>query len=108
MAEASVETPIACKLEVFTPDERARHRELGKRVIRQRRSVREVADGWAIELPADPQMCRDALDFALLERRCCPFLTFSLEIRDGEGPLWVHLTGREGVKEFLETTRLVR
>jgi hypothetical protein len=37
-----------------------------------------------------------------LERRCCPFFSFTLK-REVEGHVWLELTGREGVKEFLAT-----
>lgn len=100
--------PIACKLAVFTPEERTRHHELGKQLIEGRQSVRQLDDGWALELSAAPGSCRDTLEFALLERRCCPFVHFSLEIEPAEGPLWLRLTGRAGVKQFLESTPLVR
>lgn len=36
-----------------------------------------------------------------LERLCCPFLRFLVEVEPNSGPLWMRLTGREGAKEFL-------
>jgi hypothetical protein len=37
-----------------------------------------------------------------MARRCCPFLAFRLEAGRENGPLWLNLTGREGVKQFLK------
>jgi len=42
-----------------------------------------------------------AAEFITLERLCCPFLTLALEVERERGPLWLKLTGREGVKPFL-------
>ncbi len=36
------------------------------------------------------------------ERRCCPFLDLAIEKEPQDGPLWLRLTGPEGVKEFLK------
>jgi hypothetical protein len=35
-----------------------------------------------------------------LERRCCPFLRFVVEIEPDHGPTWLRLTGGPGVKDF--------
>jgi len=42
-----------------------------------------------------------AAEFISLERLCCPFLRFSLEVEPEGGPIWLRLTGREGVKAFI-------
>jgi hypothetical protein len=36
-----------------------------------------------------------------LERLCCPFVHYTLEIERNRGPFWYRMTGGEGVKEFL-------
>ena len=38
------------------------------------------------------------------ERLCCPFFKFGLELGPENGPLWLRLSGGEGVKEILQTT----
>src|SRR5215471_8461622 len=45
-------------------------------------------------------MIHDAAEFITLERLCCPFYDFALESEREGGPVWLTLTGREGVKEF--------
>ena len=42
-----------------------------------------------------------AAEFIALERLCCPFLNFGLEIKAEGGPVWLRLSGREGVKAFI-------
>jgi hypothetical protein len=36
-----------------------------------------------------------------LEKLCCPFLNFTLEVEAENGSVWLGLTGREGVKAFV-------
>jgi hypothetical protein len=46
---------------------------------------------------------RDAQNYLLaLERLCCPFFAFQLEISKDGAPLWLRITGEEGVKEFMQ------
>jgi len=42
-----------------------------------------------------------AAEFVALEKLCCPFVRFLLEMPEDGGPLRLDLTGREGVKELL-------
>jgi hypothetical protein len=39
-------------------------------------------------------------EWIALERRCCPFFRFQLDVEGETGPVWLRLTGA-GVKEFL-------
>jgi hypothetical protein len=39
--------------------------------------------------------------FLTNERRCCPFLSFDIAIASNGGPVWLHITGPEGTREFL-------
>jgi hypothetical protein len=40
-------------------------------------------------------------DWVALERRCCPFFGFAIEVEPDGGPIWLSLTGDEGVKDFI-------
>jgi hypothetical protein len=37
------------------------------------------------------------------ERECCLFFTFALHCEPQHGPLWLHLRGPAGAKEFVAT-----
>ena len=41
-------------------------------------------------------------EFIANERLCCPFFGFTVEIEPEGGALWLHLTGRDGVKPFIQ------
>jgi hypothetical protein len=40
-------------------------------------------------------------EFISLEKLCCPFLSFVVDVEREGGPVWLRLTGREGVKAFI-------
>lgn len=95
------ELPIACEIGVFSPAERARHGELLGLIAASRLSVEARDDGFAFRYPAEAELIARIAEWITLERRCCRFLTFSLHLPPGEGPLTVRITGGPGVKEFI-------
>ena len=92
---------IACNLSAFTAQQAERHRALVDALRTQVQTMREAKNGWAFELCSDAEVCRQAMEFATLERLCCPFLTLQLELAPAGGPLTLTLTGPEGTKEIL-------
>ena len=95
--------PIACNLDAFNSEERTRYQGLVAAMRAGVQDVRELPDGFALRLVPDTSNGRTAAEFALMERRCCPFLRIALEFDPGDGPLWLRLSGGPGVKEFLAT-----
>src|SRR2546425_8862792 len=69
---------LACDLGALSEKERARRSIIARSVSARFREVRETSDGYAARLDAEPQLVQDALDWLLLERRCCPFLRLEL------------------------------
>jgi hypothetical protein len=63
--------------------------------------VRETADGYAARLGADAALAREALEWILLERRCCPFLRLELAFDPEAEVMWLRFGGGPGVKAFL-------
>ena len=100
MTERS-ELPFVCNLAAMDAAQRARHQALVRELDAARLEVRELADGYALRFESDPAHCRAVAELITLEHLCCPFLTLSMEIAGDDGPLWLRLTGRAGVKEFL-------
>ena len=92
---------FACDLGALSAEERARRSALASRVAARVREVRELPDGYAARLDPDRLLVGDALDWLLLERRCCPFLQLDLRFEPGDGPVWFQLRGGPGIKEFL-------
>lgn len=97
------QTPIACRRDddAFTVQEAARHGELLEQIQGSVQEVEELPDGYAFRFQSEAEQILTLAEFITLERRCCSFFTFRLEIQSGNGPLWLRLTGGQGVKEFL-------
>jgi hypothetical protein len=102
------ESPLACDFTTMTAEQRERRQVLAQRVHATVQEIRELSDGYAFRFPAEPALCLTVAEFMTLERLCCPFFTFALELECDGGPLWLRLTGREGVKQFLQTELGVR
>lgn len=101
MSEAPVmKLPIACSLTSAELQERRRT------VLQQVRSAVvetvELENGYAYSIPGE--WFAEVAKLIDLERQCCPFLTFTLTVAPGDGPIRLELTGPEGTKEFLEAT----
>ena len=97
---------FACDLNALSVAERARRCALASRVAAQFREVLEISDGYAVRLDPDPAIVRDALDWLVLERRCCPFLRLELSFDPSDGPVWLRFRGGPGTKEFLSAAGL--
>ncbi len=98
------EIPIACTL---SAEERSAWQEgMGRTIVEGYEVVRELPDGYALRFPGDDAWANTLLEFVLHERSCCPFFTFGLVFEPNHGTIWLHLTGNEGVKAFVEGAML--
>jgi hypothetical protein len=99
----SGESPFACNRAALTPEERKRHfEELGPLLRSMRTGVRELPDGYQFQFSADPATYRLITEWSAGERACCPFFDVDVRSTREGGPLLLSLTGREGVKKFIE------
>lgn len=94
--------PMVCVLNGLTAEQRKRQASLKKQMQESAREVSELADGYAFRFPGDQSHIMMLAEFMSLERLCCPFFNFELEIAAGKDAIWLRMTGREGVKEFLK------
>ncbi|HEY6402659.1 MAG TPA: hypothetical protein VI479_14680 [Blastocatellia bacterium] len=96
------ESPIACNMSALDREQRRRHQSLTKQLRAATQETRERPEGYSFRLPSDETTIQRAVEWITLERRCCPFIAFGIEVGREGGPLWLSLTGREGVKPFLK------
>ena len=94
----SVTDVLACNANAFNADQRVRYGEL-KRALLPKGRVSDLENGLEIALDADAQTVLNLAEFITLERLCCPFLTFTLEVNQSGTTL--KLTGPEGTASFL-------
>jgi hypothetical protein len=66
----------------------------------------DALNGEAARLDAGASLLQEALDWILLERRCCPFLRLELRFEPSPGPVWLRFGGGPGVKAFLAAAGL--
>jgi hypothetical protein len=94
-------SPFACDMTAIAADQRGTHFATIEKLFRAVEDLRELPNGYAFKLSNDPQLLLTAAQFVALERLCCPFFGFTLEIEREGGAVWLSLTGREGVKPFI-------
>jgi len=103
-AKSKQESPLACDRLALSQEQRKRHfDELGPMLRSLKTSVRELPDGFEFQFPSDMKTYQLAAEWAAGERVCCPFFEIDLRSEPEAGPLWLRLTGRDGVKEFIHT-----
>jgi len=94
-------SPIACDLAAFTEEQATRHRGAVATLLAAKPAIVEVPGGITFTFLSEPALCQAAMEFATLERLCCPFLTFRLELAPQAGPLTLTLTGPDGTEDIL-------
>jgi hypothetical protein len=90
-----------CDMTVFSPEQREAHIAAIKQMLAAVREAQEISDGVALRFEPDSDVLLKLAEFIAGERLCCPFLNFDLRVEAEGGPVWLRLTGPEGVREFL-------
>jgi hypothetical protein len=94
--------PFACNMKALSPGERVHHTANTDRLKTAVVETQERENAVRLRL-SDGRMDLTALaDWVRLERRCCPFFTFSIEVEGNGGPTWLTLSGPRGIKEFIQ------
>jgi hypothetical protein len=89
-------------MEALEPVERPLHIAVVKRLFQEVRAIRELNGGYAFQLTHKSEVIVHAAEFISHERLCCPFFGFTLVLEPEGAGLWLHITGREGVKLFIQ------
>jgi len=96
-----MESPFICDMAAMTAEQRTRHHALAKQLRPAVIEFKELPDGYAAQFPLEAEMVLLVAEFITFERLCCPCFTLGLEVEKESGPLWLKVTGREGVKPFI-------
>ena len=96
-----VEIPVACDLKALTAAERERRRTLVGALAQAIVACAELDHGFELRVDSAKLNLPALAEWIALERRCCPFLNFTIELAAGDGPVTVALSGGDGVKDFL-------
>jgi hypothetical protein len=101
-AENANPIPFACNLKAFTPQQREQWKKLIDQLMPAVTSARDRNDGYSLQVDTRKMSLVEVAQWVDLERKCCPFFDFQLDLHGVDGDLWLSLTGREGVKQFIE------
>jgi hypothetical protein len=96
LAASASDARFACNMKALTPQQRTRHAKLTHDLLAGVTERRELPDGYAFRTHA---ALNDVGEWITLERKCCPFFRFRLEVSGEEEWLWIQ--GTEGVKQFI-------
>jgi hypothetical protein len=111
-APSAAQEPLVCNIGALTAAQQERHQKLGRLL---RSAVVEKAaleNGYVVgldlgRLPVDsagaPFCVVEVAEWVDLESRCCPFLSFGIEVEAKRKTVQLRLTGGRGVKPFLES-----
>lgn len=102
MTTSTTNLPIVCDLSAVSAAERERLMAAVPALFGTVEAVHALPDGYAFRFAAEPGRLLAMAEFVEHERQCCPFYTFALEVEPGGGPLWLRMTGGEGVKDFMQ------
>ena len=92
---------LACNLNAITEAERPTYNSLCARLREATTERRELPDGYAFRVNGDLVPLLDAARWVSLERLCCPFLTFRLDITGSDRAYWLTLEGSPDSKAIV-------
>lgn len=99
----SRESSFACDRSALNAADRKRHfDELGPILREMVKDIRELPDGYEFQFPADRASFLLVAEWAAGEHLCCPFFDLDLRQEREKGAFWMRLTGRPGVKQFIQ------
>jgi hypothetical protein len=93
--------PIACNLKALTSEQRKQLSQIGEHVISAITTSRELNDGYAFLVDPAKASLIDVARWLDLWCRCCPFYEFQIALHAANGSVWLSVTGRPGVKEYI-------
>ena len=99
------EPTLACDFTVMDTEQRERYRALRRRLSKDLHEARELEDGYAFRHSSEAEVLIALAEYVALERLCCPFFDFAIEVgRDG-GEVWLKMTGGQEAKRILQAAQ---
>ncbi len=93
--------PIACNPHAIRAEDRPRYRDLVEKLRSAVRETRELRDGYALGVDTRTITLTDLAEWVGMERLCCPFLTFQIEVAGAADSARLTLRGSKGAKAIL-------
>jgi hypothetical protein len=96
------ESPFACVMSAISPDKRTGHLSNARELFQKVSEIKALDHGYAFKFEVEDSLMLKIGAFIELEKLCCPFLRFLVEVEPEGGPVWLQLTGRSGAKPFIQ------
>jgi hypothetical protein len=97
---AAADAPLACNIKAISAAERPRYNDLVKRLRIAVTDRSELPDGYAYALDTTKIGLPEVGEWITMERLCCPFLTFQLDVKSN-GDSRLTMRGPVGAKAIL-------
>lgn len=86
--------PLACVPNAVPADQQEYWvKELAPKLYGSVQEIKELPNGWAWRLPSTSEILLLVAQDLNVERLCCPFVNYTLEIEPDQGPFWLRMTG---------------
>jgi hypothetical protein len=92
---------FCCDIKAMNKAERERYEVLRARLESAIEETKELESGYAFRLRSGTVSLIDVAEWVEKEHKCCPFFDFEIAVSRNDGPVWLTLRGREGVKPFM-------
>jgi len=103
-AQQQASTPsrgFGCNINGIPSEKRAHYRQLVEALLHAITERRELPDGYSFRVDNEHLTADQLVEWVNLERQCCPFFGFEILWEPENGPVWLQLTGPQGVKDFI-------
>src|SRR5215207_4615348 len=96
---------LVCDLKAMDDEQRERYRTLRRRLGDDFQEAQELEEGYAFRHSSEAGLLVALAEYVSLERLCCPFFDFAIEVgRDG-GEVWLKMTGDLEAKRILQAAQ---
>ena len=92
---------VACNLNALNRGEQARRSVLARELSSMSVGMEALPDGYGFRYAADSSTLMKIAEFVSMERLCCPFLSFTIEVEPANASIHLRLSGGDGVKQFI-------
>jgi hypothetical protein len=88
-------------MDALEPAQRGPHLANANALFNDVSEIHELDNGYAFCFGSETKVLERLGQFIALERLCCPFFGFTVDVEPEGGQIWLRLTGRDGVKPFI-------
>ncbi|MFQ5629957.1 MAG: sulfotransferase domain-containing protein [bacterium] len=101
----NIQTENDIKFETRAQENLEHRKETTRAVFTKFEERKELADGYALRYPKTGEWTARLQDFSTIWRRSCPYMNFEVIPEANNGATWLHITGPEGTKNFVESSQ---